>query len=339
MGNYGPGDGATTAGYRGGNGKVVISALTTTPVITSSLTSAVNQGQSVSYQITASGNPTTYGATGLPSGLSVNTATGAITGTIPTNGGTQGSNSTVNTTITATNSSGSDSETLVWSITAAQITTNASASPSTITVGSSLPLTRDGTANFGLGWTENVIWPPGGGSQTLGNMALGSQSYTPSAGVGAYSYQFRVVDNNYNYKDQWLSFYVAYAPPGSTQSTTVQSYYVTLSWASVSGAAGYNVYRNGIKVNSALITGTTYTDMTPQPGTAYSYTIRSVTSGGIESLDSIAVNVTTSAANQALDTDSDGVPDYLEQQLSANLLVAKQNDSSNSAQLVVQKPN
>lgn len=295
MGNYGPGDGATTAGYRGGNGRVVISALPTVPQITSALSQNINQGQSVSYQITAAGNPTSYGASGLPSGLSVNTSTGAITGAIPTNGGTQGSNSTVNSTITATNSAGTDSKTLVWNLTAAAITTNASVSPSSIPLGSSVTLTRAGTTNFGLGWTENVIWRPDGSAQVLGNQQLGSQAYTPNAGPGTYTYQFRLVDIYSNYKDQWIAFTVTLPPPTGFQATSVQSYSVALGWSAVSGASGYNVYRNGVKLNASLLSGTTYTDTTVAPGTAYSYTVRQVT-GGIESGDSTAVNVTTAAS-------------------------------------------
>lgn len=51
------------------------------------------------YQITASGNPTSFGATGLPTGLSVNTSNGLISGTITTCG-------TFGVAITATNSCG-----------------------------------------------------------------------------------------------------------------------------------------------------------------------------------------------------------------------------------------
>lgn len=51
------------------------------------------------YQITASGNPTSFGATGLPTGLSINTSTGLISGAITSCG-------TVVIGITATNSCG-----------------------------------------------------------------------------------------------------------------------------------------------------------------------------------------------------------------------------------------
>lgn len=81
-----------------------------TPVITSSLAESVVYGSSVSYQITANNTPTSFGAINLPTGLSIN-ASGLISGTITTTVGT------VNTTISATNGAGTDSETLVWTIT------------------------------------------------------------------------------------------------------------------------------------------------------------------------------------------------------------------------------
>lgn len=66
-------------------------------------------GSAFSYQISASGTPTSYGGTGLPAGLSLNTTTGAITGT-PTAAGTS------NVAISATNSSGTGTATLVITI-------------------------------------------------------------------------------------------------------------------------------------------------------------------------------------------------------------------------------
>ncbi|MCG2612178.1 YDG domain-containing protein [Flavobacterium sp. SM15] len=86
------------------------------PSITSSLTSSSVYGSAYSYNITASGVPTSYNATGLPSGLSINTTTGAITGT-PTVG--VGS---YNIDISATNGSGTDTKTLVLTITAKNLT-------------------------------------------------------------------------------------------------------------------------------------------------------------------------------------------------------------------------
>jgi hypothetical protein len=79
------------------------------PVITSPTTASGTVGASFSYQIAASNNPTSFGATGLPAGLTLNTSTGLISGT-PSAAGT----STVS--ISATNSAGTGPATLTITI-------------------------------------------------------------------------------------------------------------------------------------------------------------------------------------------------------------------------------
>ncbi len=92
------------------------------PSITSALSATGAVGTAFSYQIAATHNPTSYGATGLPAGLSVNATTGAITGT-PTTAGT----STV--TITATNANGTGSANLTLTINPAPTVPGAPATP------------------------------------------------------------------------------------------------------------------------------------------------------------------------------------------------------------------
>ena len=113
------------------------------PVITSATTASGTVGSAFSYQITASNTPTSYGATGLPAGLSVNSTSGLISGT-PTAAGT----STV--TLSATNSGGTGNATLTLTIVAAgQLTSNpASLAFGSAQVGSSLTLT-DSLTNTG----------------------------------------------------------------------------------------------------------------------------------------------------------------------------------------------
>jgi len=94
------------------NGSVIpITAVT--PIITSALTknNIINTSASL-YQITANNFPSSYNATNLPPGLSINSTTGIISG-IPTSA----AGSPYNVTISATNAAGTGSATLLYTIT------------------------------------------------------------------------------------------------------------------------------------------------------------------------------------------------------------------------------
>jgi hypothetical protein len=69
------------------------------PVLTSPTSAVASNGYAFSYQITATGDPTGYDATGLPPGVSVNTTSGLISGSPNASG-------TFNVTVTATNTAG-----------------------------------------------------------------------------------------------------------------------------------------------------------------------------------------------------------------------------------------
>jgi len=94
-------------------------------------------------------------------------------------------------------------------------------------------------------------------------------------------------------------FLVGTAPPlpaptglaaGTTTATTVP-----LTWSSVSGATGYNVYQNGSKITGTPVTTTSYTASGLTALTTYSYTVSSVGSTG-ESAQSSAVSATTKSS-------------------------------------------
>lgn len=85
--------------------------LPTPPVITSSLAAAAVVNVPLNVQISATNSPTSYSASNLPAGVTVNTQTGAISGT-PTVIGT------FNASITATNADGADTDTLVITVSA-----------------------------------------------------------------------------------------------------------------------------------------------------------------------------------------------------------------------------
>ncbi len=96
---FSAGNGGGTGG--GGSGGGVSIA----PVITSATSASASVGYAFTYQITASGTPISFGATGLPAGLSVSASTGLISGK-PTTAGAS------NVSISATNSAGTASASL-----------------------------------------------------------------------------------------------------------------------------------------------------------------------------------------------------------------------------------
>ncbi len=140
-------------------------AAPTRPVITSLLTASGTVGQAFTYPITANNAPTSFGATGLPVGLSINPATGQITGT-PTTGGT------INVVITASNAGGTDTQTLVLTV---------NRLPQTITFGV-LPTKTVGNGPFTLGATASSGLPV---SYTSSDLGVATVSGTTVTIVGA----------------------------------------------------------------------------------------------------------------------------------------------------------
>ena len=68
---------------------------------------------------------------------------------------------------------------------------------------------------------------------------------------------------------------------------------MVVGWSAVTGAAGYNVYRNGTKSNALAVTGTSYTDGNLAPATTYSWTVRAVDGNGVEGAASAPASGTT----------------------------------------------
>jgi PKD repeat protein len=107
-----------------GTHSLILTVIDVPPWINSPLTAAGTQDAAFSYQITATnGVPVSYGATGLPAGLNINTVTGLIDGT-PTGFGTS------SVTLTATNTGGTDTKTLVITIGQAPPTVTSAATAS-----------------------------------------------------------------------------------------------------------------------------------------------------------------------------------------------------------------
>lgn len=123
-----------------GNGAVVIIAHIVAPAITSSLSPSLVQFQPVSYSLTATNGPTSYSASNLPSGLTLDPTTGVVTGMITQPG-------TYTSTLRATNRGGTTEETVTWSVSAD------SSAPSTPTSLQSANITHN---SFVLSWTAST---------------------------------------------------------------------------------------------------------------------------------------------------------------------------------------
>jgi PKD repeat protein len=141
----------------------VQSTVVAKPSITSSLNASGTVGSAFSYTITASNSPTSFGASGLPNGLSINTSSGVISGT-PSGSGN------FNITISSTNSGGTGSATLALSV-------NANNSPPVITSAPSAtpnPATAGQTVNFNTAASDangdqlTYAWSFGDGSTSSG---------------------------------------------------------------------------------------------------------------------------------------------------------------------------
>ena len=92
-----------------GTGALKISVVNRPPVITNTIleiTKTINLSIAPDYQITASNSPTSFDATPLPAGLTINKTTGLISGTPTALGDTT-------VTISATNSGGTNTKTLI----------------------------------------------------------------------------------------------------------------------------------------------------------------------------------------------------------------------------------
>jgi hypothetical protein len=94
---------------------MITSVVAGAPFISSATTAHAAPGAPFSYQITATNNPTSFGATNLPAGLTVNNSTGLISGT-PANAGT------LIVPINANNAAGSGQADLIIEVTGAVAT-------------------------------------------------------------------------------------------------------------------------------------------------------------------------------------------------------------------------
>ncbi|WP_297869134.1 YDG domain-containing protein, partial [uncultured Flavobacterium sp.] len=157
-----------------------------TPEINSVLVANAYYNTAFNYTITASQNPTSYNATGLPIGLSINTTTGVISGS-PTQTGV------FNATISATNSAGTGSSTLVITVNKGNQTISFASIPSktygdseftlNATASSSLPITYTSSNPSVATVSGNTVTVVGVGATTVVATQSGDDNYNSASAV------------------------------------------------------------------------------------------------------------------------------------------------------------
>ncbi|MBL8515241.1 MAG: putative Ig domain-containing protein, partial [Betaproteobacteria bacterium] len=219
-----------------------------TPAITSTLTANATSGSPFTYNITASNLPASYNATGLPTGLMINTMTGAITGTpVVAMAGT------VPVTISATNANGTGSATLNINV-SLNAPTITSANTASGNVGSAFSFNVSGSdfptsyAATGLpaGLSINTMTGAITGTPTAAGVSMVMVSATNGAGTG----------------NQTLTITITLLPPAVTSAAAVSgtvtqalSYQITASNSPTSFAATGLPAGLSINTMTGLISG------------------------------------------------------------------------------------
>jgi poly(3-hydroxybutyrate) depolymerase len=159
--------------------------------------------------------------------------------------------------------------------------------------------------------TNNIIvlYPQAVSTSTMG--AAGTASFPNMNGcwdwVGWYGADFDVKSGKQltamkKMIDHITGGFNPIAPPTDLAVTATTDNSVSLSWKQVSGASGYNVYRNGGKTNNGIISGTTFTDNSLASGTTYTFIVKAVSSSGSESTASNTVSAKTTGEPPAIQT-------------------------------------
>ena len=239
-------------------------------------------GAAVSLALTASdpdGNALTLTATGLPTGLTINSGPRTITGSPTTLG-------TYNATVTASDGALSASQSFTWTIVAAGDTTPPSSPALTAAATSGRPVLTWTASIDNVGVSGYIVYRSTNGTQGSEVARTGASILTwtdPSFQENvAYTYSVKAYDaaNNLSALSALRSLTVSQAPTAPVASIALAANGdPVLSWTASTdnvGVVEYIVYRStdgGVGVEGARMTTLTGTDIWATPGVRYYYNV------------------------------------------------------------------
>ncbi|MEY4594060.1 MAG: hypothetical protein RIQ47_470, partial [Bacteroidota bacterium] len=252
------------------------------PSISSSTNGNSTYGASSSYTITASNSPTSYNATNLPTGMTVNTTSGVIAVGATTAAGNY------SITISATNSGGTGSATLSYTV-------NKASPTATVTVGS---YTYNGVAQG-----PNSVSAPAVGSGVAPTGAVtwsyegtGTTSYGPSStrptSAGEYTATATIAsDGNYEQaSSSATAFTIAKAALTVTANDVSKTEGLTLTGGSGSTAFTSSGLQNSETIGSVTITYGTSATTGATSGTYSGDATPSAATGGTFNADNYTIS-------------------------------------------------
>ena len=93
---------------------------------------------------------------------------------------------------------------------------------------------------------------------------------------------------------------IAPSAPANLVSSNLASTSLTVSWTVATdnvAVTGYDIYQNGLKINTSIVTASTYNVSGLTAATTYSFYVRAVDAAGNQSVNSNSINVTTAVAS------------------------------------------
>ncbi len=183
------------------------------------------------------------------------------------------------------------------------VTLKPTATPQTVTVqsGETVDITLTGSDPENDILSFSIVTDPKNGTLDRFSINSSEHRYTPNNNaVGMDSFTFRAFDGHLSSEPATVHINIISGPTAPTNvRTTSTSNSITLNWhAPTDPVTGYQILRGtssslGILVTDTGSTATTYVDSAVEPDTAYSYQIKSVSTGGRLSEPSNTVQVRT----------------------------------------------